>query len=215
MLAVVHTPPPLSLLSFCLIRTAKKVEVRKIIKIGRPGYRVVKQRDPETGQRSLLFEIQYPEIEQGLQPRHRFMSAFEQKIEAPDKRFQYVELSHHTTAQHTCDLTSLCVCVCLRYLLFAAAPYETIGFKLPAEEIDKSKDKFFSNWDKAKLVFTVRALVVPLLCQHQPRSQPHTLTSPCSRFSCKSTLLSRKTKRGTKNLQSLLNKQQRMSCDTE
>lgn len=90
MLAVVHTPPPLSLLSFCLIRTAKKVEVRKIIKIGRPGYRVVKQRDPETGQRSLLFEIQYPEIEQGLQPRHRFMSAFEQKIEAPDKRFQYV-----------------------------------------------------------------------------------------------------------------------------
>lgn len=72
--------------------------MRKIIKIGRPGYRVVKQRDPETGQRSLLFEIQYPEIEQGLQPRHRFMSAFEQKIEAPDKRFQYVEQSQHTTA---------------------------------------------------------------------------------------------------------------------
>lgn len=65
-------------------------------------------------------------------------------------------------------------------MLFAAAPYETIGFKLPAEEIDKSKDKFFSNWDKAKLVFTVRAGcffglgLVPLVFQHQPRSPPHT-----------------------------------------
>ena len=81
------------------------VKPKKTVKIGRPGYRVTKQLDPETQQRSLLFEIEYPEIDRGLQPRHRFMSAFEQKVEAPDRDWQY--------------------------LLFAAEPYETIGFKIP------------------------------------------------------------------------------------
>ena len=58
---------------------SQKVSLRrKVIRIGRPGYKVVKQRDSETAQRSLLFEISYPEIEEGMQPRHRFMSAYEQ-----------------------------------------------------------------------------------------------------------------------------------------
>lgn len=78
---------------------------RKTVKIGRPGYRVTKQKCPETGQRSLLFLIDYPEIEEGLQPRHRFMSAYEQKVEPVDKKFQYI--------------------------LVAAEPYETIAFKVP------------------------------------------------------------------------------------
>ena len=66
--------------------------------------RVTKQRDPETGQQSLMFEIDYPEISDGITPRHRFMSAYEQKIEPPDRKWQY--------------------------LLFAAEPYETISFKV-------------------------------------------------------------------------------------
>ena len=61
-----------------------KVKPRKTIKIGRPGYRITKQMDPETEQRSLLFEVDYPEIEDGLQPRHRFMSAYEQARDASD-----------------------------------------------------------------------------------------------------------------------------------
>ena len=81
-----------------------KIKPRKTIKIGRPGYRITKQMDPESEQRSLLFEVDYPEIEEGLQPRHRFMSAYEQRVEAPEKEWQY--------------------------LLFAAEPYETIGFKM-------------------------------------------------------------------------------------
>ncbi|KAG8014096.1 Splicing factor 3A subunit 2 [Nibea albiflora] len=80
-----------------------KVEVKKFVKIGRPGYKVTKQRDPETGQQSLLFQIDYPEIAEGIGPRHRFMSAYEQRIEPPDRRWQY--------------------------LLLAAEPYETIAFK--------------------------------------------------------------------------------------
>ena len=60
-----------------------RVDLKKFVKIGRPGYRVTKQRDPESGQQSLLFEIDYPEIADGVMPRHRFMSAYEQKIEPP------------------------------------------------------------------------------------------------------------------------------------
>ena len=31
-------------------------------KIGVPGYRIVKQKDPVSGSKSLLFEIDYPQI---------------------------------------------------------------------------------------------------------------------------------------------------------
>lgn len=50
------------------------------------------------------------------------MSAYEQKIQPPDKRWQY--------------------------LLFAAEPYETIAFKLPSREVDKNEDKFWTLWNK-------------------------------------------------------------------
>jgi hypothetical protein len=60
------------------------------IKIGRPGYRITKARDPESTQRTLGFEVDYPEAEEGVQPRHRFMSAYEQRVEAPDKNYQYL-----------------------------------------------------------------------------------------------------------------------------
>lgn len=108
----------------------QKISIRKSIKIGRPGYRVTKQKDPETGQRSLIFSVDYPEIEEGLQPRHRFMSAYEQKVEAPDRNFQYI--------------------------LFAAEPYETIAFKIPNKEVDKDMNKFYTDWDASKQTFTVQ-----------------------------------------------------------
>ncbi|EDL89231.1 rCG29232, isoform CRA_a [Rattus norvegicus] len=99
-----------------------KVEVKKFVKIGRPGYKVTKQRDTEMGQQSLLFQIDYPEIAEGVMPRHRFMSAYEQRIEPPDRRWQY--------------------------LLMAAEPYETIAFKVPSREIDKAEGKFWTHWNR-------------------------------------------------------------------
>lgn len=98
-----------------------RVDVKKFVKIGRPGYRVTKQRDPENGQQSLLFQIDYPEIAEGVFPRHRFMSAYEQRIEPPDRKWQY--------------------------LLFAAEPYETISFKVPSRAVDKSENRFWSHWN--------------------------------------------------------------------
>ncbi|XP_061988439.1 uncharacterized protein LOC133706913 [Rosa rugosa] len=108
----------------------RKVSVRKTVKIGRPGYRVTKQFDGETKQRSLLFQIEYPEIEDNAKPRHRFMSSYEQRVQPYEKRYQY--------------------------LLFAAEPYEIIAFKVPSTEIDKSTPKFFSHWDPDSKMFTLQ-----------------------------------------------------------
>ncbi|KAL8584806.1 Splicing factor 3A subunit 2 [Nucella lapillus] len=99
-----------------------KVDIRKFVKIGRPGYKVTKQREPESAQQSLLFQIDYPEIVDHISPRYRFMAAYEQKIEPPDRRWQY--------------------------LLFSAEPYETIAFKVPSREVDKDAKKLWTHWNK-------------------------------------------------------------------
>ncbi|KAI5442543.1 hypothetical protein KIW84_011549 [Lathyrus oleraceus] len=56
----------------------RKLNLKKTVKIGHPGYRVTKQFDPDTKQRSLVFQIEHPEIEDLAKPRHRFMSSYEQ-----------------------------------------------------------------------------------------------------------------------------------------
>jgi len=91
---------------------------------------VTKSRDLSTKQRSLTFEIDYPEIEAGCQPRHRFMSAYEQKVEVPDKNYQYV--------------------------LFACDPYETVAFKIPNHAIDKREGRFYTNWDGGSNKFVLQ-----------------------------------------------------------
>ncbi|KAL1625255.1 CWF complex protein sap62 [Diplodia seriata] len=112
---------------------ASGVQVRKnVIKIGRPGYKITKIRDPLTRQHGLLFQLQYPEINQNIVPRVRFMSAFEQKVEEPDKSFQY--------------------------LLVAAEPYETCGFKLQAREIDRRENRYWTWYDEDQKEFWVQIL---------------------------------------------------------
>merc|ERR1719348_1923721 len=46
-----------------------KVEVRKFVKIGRPGYKVTKQREPESGQQSLLFPNRLSRNRRGRHPQ--------------------------------------------------------------------------------------------------------------------------------------------------
>ena len=105
------------------------IPTRKV-RIGRPAYQVFKSRDADTNQRCLSFELSYPEIDADLQPRHRFMSAFEQRIESPpDRRYQY--------------------------LLFAADPYETVAFKIPNEPLDKEPGRFVTHWNAEDKKFTV------------------------------------------------------------
>mmetsp|Transcript_31056 Transcript_31056/g.54007 ORF Transcript_31056/g.54007 Transcript_31056/m.54007 type:complete len:217 (-) Transcript_31056:5740-6390(-) len=106
-----------------------RVLAKRLIKIGRPGYRVTKQKDPATGQKSLLFEVDYPEIEPDLRPMHRIMSCYEQNREPVDDRFQYV--------------------------IFAAEPYETVAFKVPNLLVDSSEGKYFCKWDDIKKIYSV------------------------------------------------------------
>lgn len=92
-------------------------------------------------------QVEYPEIDDGEKPRHRFMSAYEQKKEAWDKTYQY--------------------------LLFAAEPYEVVAFKVPNMEVDRT-DRFFSHWSvltlalpysPARVHFTYSVAINALLSQ--------------------------------------------------
>ena len=106
---------------------------RNVVKIGRPGYKITKTRDPLTRQHGLLFQLQYPEITPEVKPRVRFMSAFEQKVDdPPDKNYQY--------------------------LLVAAEPYETCGFKLQAREVDRRDGRFWTWFDEDSKEFWVQVL---------------------------------------------------------
>ena len=111
---------------------------RKVfLKIGRPGYRVTKVRDRDTGKEGMMVQVHLPQIKGDVIPRRRFMSAWEQKREPPNKNYQYLIVS---------GLRGL-----LRRLMHirqvAAEPYETIAFRIPAREIeDESDDAGYWNW---------------------------------------------------------------------
>jgi len=149
--------------TFLAVHAASKYKapVRRTVKIGRPGYRVTKQYDPDTRGKSLLFQIEYPEIEEGCQPRHRFMSAFEQRKEPPDRSWQLI--------------------------LFAAEPYETIAFKIPNKDIEKNlgptipgESKFWTKWDDAIKQFSLQLHFKPqpkkLVTYPQNKSQKGSAT---------------------------------------
>lgn len=117
-----------------LMPAAMNVQVkRNVVKIGRPGYKITKIRDPLTRQHGLLFQLQYQEITPGEVPRVRFMSAFEQKVDnPPDKNYQY--------------------------LLVAAEPYQTCGFKLQSREVDRSEGRFWTWFDSDSKEFWMQVM---------------------------------------------------------
>jgi len=130
------TVAPAPLASATVVKTTIH-KVKRTVKIGRPGYKVVKERDTETNQLSLTFFVDYPEIEGGIKPRYRFMSSFEQRVEIPSKDYQYI--------------------------LFAAEPYETIAFKIPNKDIEKNvgpqipgESKFWTKWDETIKQFSLQ-----------------------------------------------------------
>ncbi|PBL01155.1 hypothetical protein ARMGADRAFT_1043193 [Armillaria gallica] len=101
--------------------TQSNIQRKVFLKIGRPGYRVTKVRDMDTGKEGMMVQVHLPQIKAGVIPRRRFMSAWEQKREPPNKAYQY--------------------------LIVAAEPYETIAFRIPAREIeDEADDAGYWNW---------------------------------------------------------------------
>lgn len=79
------------------------------------------------------------------------MSAYEQKIEPPDRKWQY--------------------------LLFAAEPYETIAFKVPSREVEKTDGKFWTHWNKDTkqffLQFAFRLEAPKMMPPPPPRLNPN------------------------------------------
>ena len=105
-------------------------EVKKdSIKIGKPGYKITKLKSPLTNQKSLLFEIDYPEISKNQSPQHKIISSFEQKVEPVDSNYQYI--------------------------VFAAEPYENIGVKIPNIELDYGEESYKVNWNMSKNQYSV------------------------------------------------------------
>ena len=66
------------------------VQRKVFLKIGRPGYRVTKVRDRDTGKEGMMVQVHLPQIKPGVIPRRQFMSAWEQKREPPNKAYQYL-----------------------------------------------------------------------------------------------------------------------------
>lgn len=102
-------------------------------KIGRPGYKTIKIKDPSNSLNyGYLIQIQYPEIIPDTFPSFRFISSFEQKIEPPNKNYQYV--------------------------VFVAEPYENIAFKISSNPIDQEGEYFIEYWDTVSKQFTLQFL---------------------------------------------------------
>jgi len=122
--------------------------------------------------------VDYPEIAEGIFPRHRFMSAYEQKVATSTTIINYsntptpppspppspsppppTTITTTTHHHHPPPTTTTAVSSTTtpqveppdrkwQYLLFAAEPYETIAFKVPSREVDKSETRFWSHWNK-------------------------------------------------------------------
>ncbi|CAD6581756.1 MAG: hypothetical protein TREMPRED_003080 [Tremellales sp. Tagirdzhanova-0007] len=115
--------------------SAPTVRKKVFVKIGRPGYKIIKIREPISQRMGLLFTVSLPEIKSGEKPRRRFMSAFEQRREVPNRAFQY--------------------------LVLAAEPYETISFAIPSKEMveeEEDVDSTWEHWDADEKVYSCQFL---------------------------------------------------------
>lgn len=104
------------------------IKLKRFDKIGKPSFKTTKLRDQDKF--GLIVNVQYPRIASDVEPRFRFMSAFEQHVEASKPQFQY--------------------------LAIAAEPYDTIGIRLPAEHIDTST--LWSHFNKDTGEFYIQFL---------------------------------------------------------
>ena len=119
--------------------TQTNIQRKVFLKIGRPGYRVTKVRDRDTGKEGMMVQVHLPQIKGDVLPRRRFMSAWEQKREPPNKAYQYLVVRIFRLKPMHFDL--------LVRVQVAAEPYETIAFRIPAREIeDEADDAGYWNW---------------------------------------------------------------------
>ena len=98
---------------------ASTVQRKVFLKIGRPGYRVTKVRDADTGKEGMMVQVHLPQVKAGVLPRRRFMSAWEQRKEPPNKAYQYL-------------------IVCISYSSDVSAAHITVDARLPLNHMKPS-----------------------------------------------------------------------------
>jgi splicing factor 3A subunit 2 len=97
--------------SLLVAPTPSNIARKVFLKIGRPGYRVTKIRERiefdangnvvgaensgATGalREGMMVQVHLPQIKDGVIPRRRFMSAWEQRKEPPNRAYQYLIVS--------------------------------------------------------------------------------------------------------------------------
>ena len=105
----------------------------KYVKIGRPAYRIGKEKDFMSHKRKIKFEIEYPLIKKDVTPQFRIMSELEVNTQK-NKGENIEENKYH-------------------YVVFAAEPYENIAVRIPNMPLDYNTEKHFSYWDDSKKIF--------------------------------------------------------------
>jgi splicing factor 3A subunit 2 len=108
----------------------------KLPKIGDPAFSIYRTKNP-SGSLSVLFELTYDQIRKNTAPKYRIMSTFEQKIEPPDPRYQFV--------------------------VFAAQPYTTVAFKIPNMPI--IQDQIIEEWKPSEHLYTFQVTLSPSVGQ--------------------------------------------------
>lgn len=95
-----------------------KVEKKRYLKIGTPGYKITKIRDVDD-RIGLLVVVKFPKLTMGQEPRYRVMSYFEQQKDKNEANSEY------------------------QYLVIHGEPYENICIKIPKGDLND----LWTYWD--------------------------------------------------------------------
>lgn len=115
-------------------------------KIGRPAFRAIKIRHPETFQIGLLFTLQYPRttVEE---PYFRLMSYYELNTKNQNALVSFMDQNEGVGDDFDPNQW--------QYVVFSAEPYENVCFAIPnskeidrPSEMDQMSDSFWWYWDK-------------------------------------------------------------------
>lgn len=101
----------------------------------KPECRITPVMDSVTAYKGCRILLHYPQLLSSHGPQHRFVSAWEQKVEVPDKDWQYV-------------------------VVRAPPPYDTVAIKIPANvEMDTGNSEVhYSHWDPDNKLYTIQIL---------------------------------------------------------
>ena len=120
----------------------------KYIKIGRPAYRIMKEKDFMSHKRKIKFEIDYPLIKENITPQFRIMSELEVNTQKNGLNENDIMNNGDNNNEDKKNFENK-----YHFVVFAAEPYENIAVKIPNMPLDYNTEKHFSFWDEGKKIF--------------------------------------------------------------